>query len=233
MSDDDQVRRLLADARHDEPMPDDVAARLDGVLADLRDEKRPTPTSDLAAAHQRRRRVRAWVLAAAAVVVVGVGANQVDWSGISMSGADSADAGAGSATSAQEESADRDDAASVAPEAASAPADGGAAWRWARLRLSSEGFGDEVADFRAGNQLHPLRSQDKFETTDGELASDGAAFAAVCGLGRVGPGRRVPVRYDGDRAWLVFRPVQGDTQVVDLYLCGLEAPTRSITLPAR
>ena len=34
----EQVRRLLADARHTEPMPDDVAARLDGVLADLPDE---------------------------------------------------------------------------------------------------------------------------------------------------------------------------------------------------
>ena len=34
----EQVRRLLADARHDEPMPDDVAERLDRVLADLHDE---------------------------------------------------------------------------------------------------------------------------------------------------------------------------------------------------
>ena len=33
--------------------------------------------------------------------------------------------------------------------------------------------------------------------------------------------------------WLVFRPPQGDTQVVDLYLCGSDEPTRSITLPRR
>ena len=30
-----EVRRLLAEARHDEPVPADVAARLDDVLADL------------------------------------------------------------------------------------------------------------------------------------------------------------------------------------------------------
>ena len=41
----ERVRRLLAEARHTEPMPDDVAARLDRVIAGLADdpESRPTP----------------------------------------------------------------------------------------------------------------------------------------------------------------------------------------------
>ena len=40
----DRMRRLLADARHDEPVPDDVVARLDRVLADLRAEAAGTDT---------------------------------------------------------------------------------------------------------------------------------------------------------------------------------------------
>ena len=38
--DDDALRRLLADARHTEPIPVDVASRLDDVLAGL---AAPTP----------------------------------------------------------------------------------------------------------------------------------------------------------------------------------------------
>src|SRR5690242_21244414 len=97
MTDDEQVRRLLAEARHTEPMPDDVAARLDGVLADLREAPAVTPPADGLAARRRRRTARNWLLAAAAVVVLGVGVNQVDWSGMSAddsdSGASASDAG--------------------------------------------------------------------------------------------------------------------------------------------
>src|SRR4051794_41919704 len=68
-----EVRRLLADARHDEPIPDQVGERLDRVLAGLgRDEPGSpgvAPVVDLAA--RRRRRNAAAVLAGAAA---GIGA---------------------------------------------------------------------------------------------------------------------------------------------------------------
>lgn len=64
---DEAVRRLLADARHDEPVPADVVARLDATLADLLSTR--VPVVDLAA--RRRRRVAGAVLAAASVVVIG------------------------------------------------------------------------------------------------------------------------------------------------------------------
>ena len=48
-----------------------------------------------------------------------------------------------------------------------------------------------------------------------------------------GPGTRVAVRYDGHRSVLVYRPVRGETQVVDLFICGTDEPVRSITLPRR
>src|SRR6478609_10819271 len=137
---DEQVRRLLSDARHDEPMPDDVAARLDEVLAGLQDDRPPV---DLAA-RQRRRHVRTWVLAAAAVVVVGIGANQVDWSGLGSSGEDS---GASADSSALEAGGSADQAEVPAPEVAGG---GQSDWSGARTQLSSEAFGKQVDRFRQG-----------------------------------------------------------------------------------
>jgi len=68
------VRRLLAEARHDEPMPADLAARLDGVLADLvterdgAEEPAPLPANVVPL---RRRRWPQVLVAAAAVTVLG------------------------------------------------------------------------------------------------------------------------------------------------------------------
>jgi hypothetical protein len=219
----EQVRRLLADARHREPMPEDVAARLDDVLSGLQEHPAPvvrtSPSgADLDAA-RRRRRVRSWVLAAAAVVVLGVGFNQVDWTG--PSGGDStssdsvADSAAGAEAPAESSEEDRD-------------------LRTAVRRLSSERFGEEVELLRAtratlSSDQAPLAAS----RPDGlDVFQDGKAeYSVVCDLGRLGLGRAVPVRYDGERGWLVFRVPEGDTQVVDLYLCGRDEPTRSVTLP--
>jgi hypothetical protein len=86
MSDDDptltpeqerEVRRLLADARHAEPIPGDVAARLDRVLTELARGESGLPTPVTALASRRRQRVVALLVAAAAVVVVGIGLGQV------------------------------------------------------------------------------------------------------------------------------------------------------------
>lgn len=64
---DDEIRALLHDARETSPMPPQIVARLDDVLADLKDS--PAPVLPL------RRRLAPRVLAAAAAValVVGVG----------------------------------------------------------------------------------------------------------------------------------------------------------------
>ena len=51
---DEAVRRLLADARHDEPVPPEVAARLDDALAGLRAE-RAAATADVVPLRRRRR----------------------------------------------------------------------------------------------------------------------------------------------------------------------------------
>ncbi|WP_243058298.1 hypothetical protein [Nocardioides sp. SR21] len=235
MTDEDQVRRLLAEARHDEPMPDDVAARLDGVIADLREDKAPTAPVDHAAL-LRRRRVRSWVLAAAAVVVVGIGINQVDWSGMSMGGAD----GSGDSSAAE---ADAGSVPSTALESApESPADDDAArargelqWREARARLGRDDLARQAIALRAtlpGVTLSSATAEAQEEYDSDGTDSGGLSYDVRCEFAPTGPGRVVSVTYDGDRGWLVYRAPQGESQVVDLYLCGRSKPTRSITLPA-
>lgn len=220
---DEQVRRLLADARHTEPMPDDVADRLDGVLAGLRAEPVRSPVADIAAA-RRRRTARNWLLAAAAVVIVGVGINQVDWSGMSE-GDDAASGAADSQVSA--ENAPNDSQA----EAPTSDAERRAArWKAARLLLHSDRFGDQVDRFRRSTTTTGAEASPEFDS--GKLTDGSSAYAVTCDVGKIGPGEVVPVKYDGARAWLVLRKPAGDSQVVDLYLCGADEPTRSITLPA-
>src|SRR5687767_6234813 len=70
-----QVRRLLSDARHTDPMPGDVVARLDRVLAGLGDDSAREAT--VVRLSDRRRTATRWLVAAAAVVVLGVGGNQL------------------------------------------------------------------------------------------------------------------------------------------------------------
>lgn len=105
------VRRLLAEARHTDPMPDLVAARLDRVLAQLADgdgSHDPVRVDELAS--RRRRRASTLLVAATAIVAVGVGLGQV---------VDRAGGGGGSADSAvtADGAAPRDSAAEKAPTA--------------------------------------------------------------------------------------------------------------------
>ena len=233
----DQVRRLLAQARHDEPVPPDVVARLDRVLADLRADPAAQPSAapdarpgagpgtgpgtgpgvvDLEAA-RRRRRVRTLLVAAAAVVVVGLGVDQLR--GLDTgAGGDAGGTSADSAVSAQEDSA----AGGAAQDGLEAPSpqDFDAA-----IGLDPDRFARQVTRIREGRALLSLTGQ-KAERNDAALAGIPARCSAP------GRGRVVVVRYAGSPGLLVFRPVRGETQVVDLYLCGRAGPTRSVTLPA-
>lgn len=115
----DDVRRLLADARHDEPIPADVAARLDDVLAGLAAQE-PVRTEEPAAVvdletRRRRGRVRTLFVAAAAVAAVGVGVSQLDIGGITASDSlQSADGGSADSGGQAASESDTDSAAEPA-----------------------------------------------------------------------------------------------------------------------
>lgn len=225
----EQVRRLLADARHTEPVPDDVAARLDGALADLRAEPAPRRTRsviDLATA-RRRHNARTWLVAAAAAVAIGVGINQLDLS--FSGGGDEASSAGGSANQVQVES---DGSSASKPEAA-APNEDLVHGLFAGpvVRLDSDRFGAQVR-----------RVADAPAALSGDAGGGAAAYSddastrrqlgKACAIPDVS-GRLVAVSYDGQRGVLVYRPARGDTQIVDLFLCDRDGPERSITLPRR
>ncbi len=220
--DEEEIRRLLADARLTEPMPTDVVARLDGVLADLHAEDPARPTQrpvDLAVV-RRRRNARVWLVAAAAVIAVGVGINQLDLT----SGSTSDDSGgsAGSAASALQGESSKD-------EAGGDQGDGPARASGIVVPLDSDRFGAQVRRLGADAdaELRPTASgaaSDRYQTLAGTCRSDARSEDW-------GDGRLVSVTYDGAPAVLVFRVAKGETQVVDLFLCGQEQAERSITLP--
>ena len=239
--DQDAVRRLLAEARHDEPVPPAVAARLDAVLAELTADRRgPSATSpvvDLGA--RRRRRIGAALLAAAAVVVGGIGVGQV----VSGPGGGSSDSGAAS-------TADRDAAGGGAsPESGNdsltdpdhysdrEQSDGpflepglryGAAYR-----LSSDSLRRDLLAARRAEELATLAGESAVPddtTPDQDAAADSPCDPAS--LPDAGDGTVVPVTLDGQPALALYEVPAGERQRVAVYLCGASAPERSLTLPA-
>jgi hypothetical protein len=65
------------------------------------------------------------------------------------------------------------------------------------------------------------------EDLRGSLSASRGCLPSAGGAGTV-----VPLRYRGEPGILVFRPVRGDRQVVELFRCGGREPLRSVTLPA-
>lgn len=219
--DDERVSRLLADARHTEPLPSEVAARLDRTLEGLAEERRtPTrsvaPVVDLAA--RRRRRLVTGLVAAAAVVALGVSLPQIDLGG----GSDSESAGSADTAASEREG------GSVGREFASSEAD--------------SGDGADAGDPTTGEAAEPNAPM----TTPAEVrpesfkkdvaaARDRAtddAQAILCGEPPADAEEVVPVRYADREGYLVFGVTEGGRQEVTLYLCPGGELTRRAVVPA-
>lgn len=224
------VRRLLAEARLDEPMPDDVAARMDDVLAGLGPlqglpssrTSAPAAENVVPIAAHRRRKVAGLMVAAAAVVA----------GAVVLGPHLPSSPGSGSATSAGGSSASNlaGDSASPgsAPELGNTGNDSGlqsspnapeAPVRSGRLVVRDRYF---TADARQGRRLLDRASE------------RGQVIAPVRGCSGV-PDLHdaVAATYRGAPAALVYRDPEGSSQVVDLYVCGSGDPVRSTTLTAR
>ena len=227
----DAVRRLLADARHTEPAPPEVVARLDDALAALvaeRGAEAPPsgPVAPVPLASRRRRAVGIGLLAAAAVVVAGLGVGQV------LPGGGS-DAGSADSTAA---GASRDASSDDSPDD-SADSDTGLE----RSAEGSAGAGPESLRSYAPQSGEPVLASDDPELVDQlvELRSQGVTFrgdASAVTSPCLGPaddgGRRVPVQLDGSPGVVVFRRPDGGTQRVELYSCAAPDPVRTLTVPA-
>ncbi len=225
------VRALLAEARHVEPVPADVAARLDATLADLHAERLEALAPVVTLTSRRRRMASTALLAAAAVVVVGVGVGQVLPFG-------STDDSAGDARSSQAKSQLPD-----SPAPAEASRDFGDAQQDSSRKAGPSGEpllssraapgGSESADLSALRSGGALRAQvRKLRRT---AAPATASFTAdlPCLVDAANARGQVAVTYDGQPGVLVYRaPVDG-SQRVDIYVCGGPAPVRSVRLPTR
>jgi hypothetical protein len=219
---DEQVRRLLAEARHDEPIPAAVADRLDRVLADLsRDEpsEHVAPVVDLTA-RRRRRHAAALLAGAAAVIVGGFAVGQV----IDVGDADNAAGGAA------QEPVNRDEGAGGSGDLA-----------------DSSGAGEEAAPSTQADSPMKLTSdnlqRDLLEqlpsaeagTVDKESASQavrtfGCRPSAASAYGR---GTFFPAFYDGVPAVVALRPPAGDTQRADVLECASAAELASAVIASR
>ena len=221
----EEVRRLLADASHTGGTPPEVVARLDRVLDDLAQEPaRTAPVVDLA---RRRRRAASLLVAAAAVVVIGVGIGQV----INPQG--------GSESTTAEESGAQADNGLGAAEGESKSGGQDSASNDAPVPTTPTEAKSRLLTLRRDHLAEDLRVITRSELADAveqqyraPAGSADRAAGAACGADHWGRGRFVPVSYDGAPAVVVFRRPVGDTQVADVFLCGSEEPVRSVTLPA-
>ncbi|KQY57421.1 MULTISPECIES: hypothetical protein [unclassified Nocardioides] len=237
------VRRLLADARHDEPMPAEVAARLDDVLADLSGERATSPeatspeaassdvTSDadgavvVPLAERRERKARRWpavLLSAAAVAAIGLGVTQM------LDSSPDGDNG-----SAESRSAD-DGAAKDSLQGEDAPSSSDSATEepptTARLPQNLDDLESELT-----SELGPVTFRDgqayKADVTPRETAT----LTRRCGPDKAVPGAWLqPATYRGRDALVIFHPPSPTGRRVDLYVCGPKSGryVDSVTLPS-
>ncbi len=211
-AEDARIRALLGDARHTEPMPADVVARMERLLDGLATERAPVaPVVDLA---RRRRTAAKLLVAAAAVVVAGVGIGQV-LPHLGGSGGADQETSAGDAARAAPEADAGGGSASKNQDQSSSPEAGYAA---NAVKVHAATFGADVRRIRAA-----VRDDSRHLTS---------APGPTCLAAGVGDGMVLAATYDDAAAALVLHTPVGDSQVVDLYLCGVDKPQRSITLPA-
>lgn len=233
---DEAVRAHLAAARHTDPAPPDVVARLEATLGSLQAERSaggaesPAPVVTLAS--RRRRRAATALLGAAAAVVLAVGVGQVlpggpDSGSDSESASDSA--AGGSTSSLEDESAadssgpgEDDDAYSsdAAPEA---------------QRKSTKRGTDAGA--AAAEQMPALTSDSALrpQVVDlwrGHLLSSSLPPPS-CPVAGAGKADQRDVLYDDEPATVVFPRPRDGFQRVQVYLCGADEPVRSARLPLR
>lgn len=222
-----EVRRLLADARHTEPMPDDVAARMDRVIARLGDESpaaAPAPSAAgtvIPIAAHRRRRAAALLAAAAAIVVGGVVVSQVVHPSSSSSTASEAPAaGSYDKDSAKGQDLHGNQSLSGGDQTQS-PGPGGTEIRHGRVVVRPQYFAYDALRGRRLLTSHPEHAK----------TADQLDRLQVCGV-LTKRAHAVPAEYEKAPAALLYRRPRGGSQIVDLVVCGSDRPIRSATLPA-
>lgn len=218
---DDAVRALLADARHTDPTPPEVVARLEDTLASLVAERDEVRAPVVSLASRRRRRGATALLAAAAVVVGGFGISSILQS---PGSGDDSSAGSAAESSALDEGSMSAESESIQPKISP---ESGADIEKDDSSLRSEAAAPLAVGGLSGNsdlrpQVRRLRPQPFTSPYSG----------SPCLVDSAGRGDVVAITYDGEPGALVYREPVGDSQRVDVFLCGEVDPVRSLRLRA-
>ena len=221
----DAVRRALADARHTDPIPADVADRLERVLDDLAGERSAATESAHSVvsleARRRRRHATRMLVAAAAVVVGGFSINAIVGNELIT----------GRASDESPASVERDDnLGSGASGEVPGPQDGVDAGPPVSAPTSSESGG-----FQTGGLKLTIRKDYVLQDSLRALAATSSVTKLSC-VAHTSDERVALVRYVNRRAALVVRVPEGAYQRLDLYYCPIGHAgrlIRSVVVPAR
>ncbi|WP_067431273.1 hypothetical protein [Nocardioides jensenii] len=254
------VRRLLSDARHDQPLPDDVAARMDDVLAGLARERAggsPAETADGSRADDtggaragvaagpvvvplaerreqaQRRRWPAVLLSAAAVAAIAFGVTQMLPGSTDNDGAQAPDVQSNSAEGHANGDSAPDMSASEGPPRATPSEDAGRSPLASGPMPRAMDLKEAEAELRVelGNVELRAGKAYKSEVTD----NSSSLRIRNCGPTPPVPDSWLqPATYRGRDALVVFHSPTSSGRTVDLYTCGTGGGrfVDSVTLPA-
>jgi hypothetical protein len=236
----DAVRRALAAARHDEPIPAEVAARLDATLADLvAEQSMPTVAAAMVAPviPLRRRRLPVLLAAAAAVVAAAVVTPQF----LDRSAQHSSQVTADQADSSTAEGAGNKALAPEAPTTASVDTLGALVSNTGVTHLHDATLGTELANLVHQRALlktldapNALRSDNAFESEGGTAPLRFPATVSACGPFEPPASSSIFVaRYHHHHAVVVALRTTADGTPVQIYDCEIapRVPARLLTVP--
>lgn len=238
MTEEPEVTRLLRAARAEEPMPDDVVARLDATLADLvADRSADGEASNVVPLRPRRRRT-ALLAAAAAVIAVGVGGSLLGQGGDDNMG-DRAVSTPDSATGAAESESGEgfSDLGEEAPALGADRIEKNKDW------LADENLGGSLSELQSTMRLvEPPLTDKELRTVERAVADQlGEAYDAQSNASAyVGRLQRsvsscAVAASDRDVVSYVVRQRSTTPRVIDVLTCekGRERLLTSVTLPPR
>ena len=220
------VRRLLSEARHEDPLPAEIGDRLDRVLADLSSSSPSRPAPVDLAARRRRRNAGRLLVAAAAVIVGGVAVGQMIGGNTPDSASDSAGSSVERGPSVSGQAGGQAEDQAGGDDSGGAPAPGGAKAR--PLRLTSQNLERDVQ-----RQLRRSSANADPEPGASSLAPsyDTDPTCASVSSTPYGAGTLFAALYDGVPAVLALRPPDGDTQQAQVLECGTGTPLQSVIVP--
>jgi hypothetical protein len=251
----DQVSRLLAAAAGppaETQVPEDVAHRLDDVLAGLVSERIPSATGPVPPdevtgvtqldPHRRRKRWPQLLVAAAAVSVIGIGVGNLlgDAQPEASSGASSADAVHGGELERGGIAEGGDTAEDGSRAEADKPADSDSANGQVAPEVQRDNDPTALSErplpprLRTSSLTVDLQRIEAFSLAV-PVSDTPGRWSRACVQPRTGRGDEwLPVRLDGERAVLVLRPPADGRRTADVFTCDdATDPAASTTLDAQ